>query len=252
MANKVAPSYTTKCDEHINEKLSKWIYKLDRIQDRHFDHKKINNGDVDNNVLHRISSWLYYLSTNYKKHDNICVVDSVNIVNNSPTKVLVAINKGTLSGEYIKQNLRFCLTAMNEHTTAEDIHRFGFQSGYEKESNKLKNFNAVKRDKEGLYYVTKNTCFYLSCEVSEIFEEIDHYLFVAEIVESKFIDEKSEQMSYAYYSKNIKPNLIKNWGVRYCCDVCGYIHPNKSIPDECPICGNDKTHFYPYDGKEEK
>lgn len=41
--------------------------------------------------------------------------------------------------------------------------------------------------------------------------------------------------------KQAKPEATKKWR----CQVCGYIHHGEAPPDQCPVCGADKSQFVP-------
>ena len=78
------------------------------------------------------------------------------------------------------------------------------QSG--REVDKFAAFDAVKRSRNGLLYVTENTNAMFSCRVKEKINLGSHMMFIGEVTESKVLG-SGTSCTYAHYHKAIKPKF---------------------------------------------
>ena len=73
-----------------------------------------------------------------------------------------------------------------------------------------------------------------------------HVLFLCSVVESQVLS-KAENMTYAYYQKNVKPKPQEKKEKKkgFVCKICGYVYEGDTLPEDfvCPICKHGASDF---------
>ena len=92
-------------------------------------------------------------------------------------------------------------------------------------------------------YLTKYSNSYISGKVTETIDLDTHYMFVADFVDAKILNEE-KSVTYDDYHAKIKPkpeNKVKG----YRCKICGYIYEGDPLPDNfiCPLCKHGPDDF---------
>ena len=136
--------------------------------------------------------------------DNGCITNSAVQVAESPTQIAVSVQKGNLTREMIEKTGVFNVSVLTEDVPFETIRHFGMQTG--REVDKFKDFSAVKRGHNGLYYVTEHTNAMFSCQVQQTVDLGSHMMFIGKVTESKVLG-KDVSCTYAHYHKAIKPKF---------------------------------------------
>ncbi len=197
--------------------------------------------NTDLKALYNIGYGLYVVTCNNGEKDNALIVNSVNQLTSSPTKIAVTINKQNYSHHIIKQTGKLninCLTTDAPFSVFED---FGFVSG--RNVDKLSKYDTL-RSKNGLMYLTKYINSFLSLKVEQYVDMDTHGMFICTIEEAKVIN-KMETMSYTYYHANVKPKPQTDGKKGYVCKICGYIYEGDNLPDDyiCPLCKHGAEDF---------
>ena len=136
--------------------------------------------------------------------DNGCITNTAVQVASEPTRLAVSVQMENLTREIIESTGKFNVSVLTENTPFETIRHFGMQSG--REVDKFAAFDAVKRSRNGLLYVTENTNAMFSCRVKEKINLGSHMMFIGEVTESKVLG-SGTSCTYAHYHKAIKPKF---------------------------------------------
>ena len=84
---------------------------------------------MDNTAIYRIPYGLYYLVTSNGAKQNICVVNTVAQVTDTPQRISVTVLKTNLTCEMIAASGTFSAAILDIDSTLEDVAHFGQQSG---------------------------------------------------------------------------------------------------------------------------
>ena len=87
---------------------------------------------MDNKSLFKLSYGLYYVGTKGAR-PNACVVNTAIQVTNQPNKIAVMVNKDNLTADIIDYTGLFTVSVMDVDARLDDIARFGFASGADKD-----------------------------------------------------------------------------------------------------------------------
>lgn len=199
---------------------------------------------IDNNAMFSISYGLFVLTAKDNEFNNGCIVNTVMQVTDSPKQIVVGVNKNNKTHDMIVSSAKFNVSVISEKADFSLFKQFGFKSG--KDTDKFSDFSDCKKSENDIYYITKGTNAYISCNVVKVIDCITHSLFVAEVTDAvKLNDENSA--TYDYYFKNIKPKPQKEAGSskKFVCKICGYVYEGESLPEDfvCPLCKHGSDVF---------
>ena len=206
---------------------------------------------IDEKALFKIQYGLYVLTAKDEVKDNGCIINTVSQVTNTPSRIMIAVNKQNYTHDMISRSGIFNISVLTESTGFEVFKNFGFQSGHN--CNKFDGFNDVKRSENGLLYLTENSNAVISGKVVGSYDYETHTIFVAEITEAITLSGE-RSVTYTYYFEHIKPKpeQKKSQGKVWTCVICGYQYedekekiPFEELPDDwvCPICKHPKSDF---------
>ena len=142
------------------------------------------------------------LTTEGDGRDNGCITNTAVQVANSPTRLMVSVQKGNLTREMVEKSGKFNVSVLTEDVPFETIRHFGMQSG--RDVDKFADFVGFERSENGLIYLTDHTNAMFSCKVVEKIDLGSHMMFIGEVTESKVLG-KDPSCTYAHYHKAIKP-----------------------------------------------
>lgn len=190
--------------------------------------------EIDNNAIFKISYGLYVLTTNYNGVDNGCIINTCQLLTDTPKRISVTVNKENLTCEMLLKSKVLNVSVLTEKCTFETIKHFGFQTG--REVNKLDEKYPVSENK--VKYINEYTNAYISGKVIDTVDLDTHILFICEVTEAKQISDENS-LTYEYYLQHVKPKpntLEKKKG--YVCKICGYLYEGDNLPDDyiCPLC----------------
>ena len=144
----------------------------------------------------------------------------------------------------VKKAGRFNISIVTEDAPYALFQRFGFQSG--REVDKFADVDYDDRMANGIRYVPTYTNAVLSCEIIDSKDVDTQVVYIANVVEAKVLS-AAKSCTYAYYHAHIKPknNPAKEQKEGWVCQVCGYFHEGKEMPDDfsCPLCNHGKEDF---------
>lgn len=166
----------------------------------------------DQHILDCVTYGSYVLTTSVDEKDNGCIIDTVMRVSKDPNRVIISVNKDTLTCEMIRRSNHFTISVLNVKAGKDLYSRFGYQSG--REVDKFDGFANCKRVANGDMAITKGTNAYFSVKVEQSLDMGTHMVFVGVVTDGeRFNDVVSA--TYAYYQKYIKPTKEKKPGNKY-------------------------------------
>ena len=203
---------------------------------------------MDNKVMYSLSYGLFVLSARQGDKDNGCITNTAIQVTTDPNRIVIAVNKSNYTHDMVKETGRFTVSVLSEEAKFELFKRFGFQSG--RDVDKFAGFEAhVKKDAEGIPYVTQGTNAWLSCKVVSATDLGTHTLFLADVLDGGVLS-GAPSATYAYYQAHIKPKPAASAPAasekkRWVCTVCGYVYEGDELPADyiCPLCKHPASDF---------
>ena len=202
---------------------------------------------IEREAMYKITYGLFMLTTTDGQKQNGCIVNTVSMITDNPTRIVVFVNKANYSEELLRKTGIFNVSILTESTPFDTFKQFGFQSG--RNVDKFEG-GRYETSANGLYYLPEHTNAVLSGKVVDMLDYGTHTLFVAEVTEAKKLsDEKS--VTYEYYQSNIKPKpqAVKTEEPsakgKWVCKICGYVHEGDELPDDfiCPWCKHPASDF---------
>ena len=220
-------------------------------------------------ALRPISYGLYIIGSRKGDRINGQIANTVVQVCSEPPAISVAINKGNLTHEFIKDSGVFSVSVLCQDAPLSLIGKFGWKSG--RDADKFDGVNYILGETR-VPIVLDHAVAYMEAKVVNEADAGTHTIFIGELVGAEVLSE-DEPMTYAHYHKvkrgttpKTAPSYIeeKKGGTprmaKYKCSVCGYIYdPEKGDPDSgvapgtpfedlpgdwsCPVCGASKSEF---------
>lgn len=191
---------------------------------------------------------LFVLTARQGEKDNGCIINTVMQVTDTPTRIVIAVNKTNYTHDMVRNSGLFGVSILSEGAGFDLFRRFGLQSG--RDTDKFDGFDYVRRGEDGLFYVTQGVNAWLSCRVVSTMDLGSHTLFLADVVDGDVISDVPSA-TYAYYQAHIKPKpqagAEKSEKKRWVCKVCGYIYEGDALPADfiCPLCKHPAEDFEP-------
>ncbi|MBQ7325234.1 MAG: flavin reductase [Clostridia bacterium] len=195
-------------------------------------------------ALYNLTYGVYLLSAQQNGRDNASIINTAVQVANNPTRVSIAVIKGTYTHDMIAATGRCNLSAITTDAPFSLFQHFGMQSG--RDTDKFATFTDVARSENGLYYLTKWASSFLSLTVTESHDLGSHTLFIGEVVDGEVLA-SANNCTYGYYQTVIKASAPKPATTKtgWRCKVCGYIHEGEELPADfiCPLCKHGVEDF---------
>ena len=234
--------------------------------------------DCDLEALFTLSYGLYIVTSHEGRRLNGQISNAVMQVTDTPPRLAAAVNKKSLTHEFILASGVFAVTVLAESAPKKLIGLFGFRSG--RDIDKLSRVSC-EIGPTGCPIVRDHALACAEVRVEKAPDCGTHTVFIGEVVGARIMGQ-GRPMTYAYYrevlggktpptaptyraaeaaspAKQTKepPNMKK-----YICDVCGYVYdpaagdPDNGVapgtafedlPDDwvCPECGAGKEDFSP-------
>ena len=198
---------------------------------------------MDREAVYKISYGLFVLTTKDGEKQNGCIVNTVSMLTDNPTRLVVFVNNGNYTCEMIKKSGVFNASVLAESAPFELFKQFGFATGRDTDKFAGKVYPTAEN---GVYYIAENTNAVLSAKVVDAYDYGTHTLFVAEMTDAKKLSDEASA-TYDYYHKNIKPKPAQKTEEKkkWVCKICGYEYEGDELPDDyiCPICKHPKEDF---------
>ncbi len=203
---------------------------------------------IEKEAMYKLTYGLFVLSAKDGAKQNGCIVNTVSMLTDNPTRITVYVNKANYTNDMIKKTGVFNVSVLTESAPFDIFKQFGFASGREVDKFADKTYPSAEN---GVYYLTEHVNAVLSAKVVDMLDYGTHTLFVAEVTSAqKLSNEKSA--TYEYYQSNIKPKAqpssaekAEKKGGKWVCKVCGYVYEGEELPDDfiCPWCKHPASDF---------
>ena len=201
--------------------------------------------NLEQSAFFKLTYGLFILTAKDKK-DNGCVINTAQLLTNTPKKITIAVNNSNLTCDIIKKTGEFNVSVLSESVPFETIKAFGFASG--RDTDKFAGREDIARSSNGLTYLTENTCAVISAKVIQSIDCGTHTLFIAEATEARVTSDE-KPVSYDFYLNHIKPspNKLAEKKKGYVCKICGYVYEGDTLPADfiCPLCKHGAEDFEP-------
>lgn len=202
---------------------------------------------IEREATYKITYGLFMLTTTDGEKQNGCIVNTVSMITDNPTRIVVFVNKANYSEELLRKTGVFNVSVLTESAPFDIFKQFGFQSG--RDVDKFKG-GRYETSANGLYYLPEHANAVLSGKVVDYYDYGTHTLFVAEVTEAKTLSSE-KSVTYEYYQSNIKPKPQapkaeeKGEKGKWVCKICGYVHEGDELPDDfiCPWCKHPAEDF---------
>lgn len=211
------------------------------------DVKAGNKEQINFDAMYKLSYGLYLVTTKDGEKANGCIINTAQMVTESPAQISFTINKANHTADMILKTKTFNLYTLSENAPFDVIKHFGFQSG--RDVNKFNGDNRFLIDAEGNLkddYFPPIFNSYIKGEVNQAIDLGTHYMFIGGVKEAKLISDKPS-MTYQYYFDHVKPsiNLLPASTNQYACKICGFVYEGDEVPDDyiCPLCKHGKDAF---------
>lgn len=195
----------------------------------------------DDRALFCLGYGLYLVSVRDEK-DNGIIVNTIFQVTDTPCRIIVAMNKKSLSHDMFRNTGVANVNILDRTTPFSLIDRFGFISGREKD--KWEGF-PFTRTENGLAVPRQHVCAVLSLSAKRYFDLGTHGMFFCSVTASKLVSEE-KPLTYDEYHTRIKPRTEQG-KKGFVCRVCGFVYEGETLPPDyvCPLCGHGASAFEP-------
>lgn len=202
-------------------------------------------GSMDPAAFFKLSYGLFVLTAREGEKDNGCIINTAQLLTDTPKRITIAVNKQNLTHDMILRTGVFNVSVLTEKVPFKVFQHFGFQSG--RDTDKFAGWQGP-RSANGLCYLPEYTNALLSGRVISTADYGTHTLFVAEVTEARILSEEPS-VTYSYYFQHIKPKpqpqAEKKKG--FVCKICGYVYEGDTLPEDfvCPLCKHGAADFEP-------
>ena len=202
-------------------------------------------GSMDPAAFFKLSYGLFVLTAREGEKDNGCIINTAQLLTDTPKRITIAVNKQNLTHDMILRTGVFNVSVLTEKVPFKVFQHFGFQSG--RDTDKFAGWEGP-RSANGLCYLPEYTNALLSGRVISTADYGTHTLFVAEVTEARILSEEPS-VTYSYYFQHIKPKpqpqAEKKKG--FVCKICGYVYEGDTLPEDfvCPLCKHGAADFEP-------
>ncbi len=155
----------------------------------------VNKLMVEPRVFFLISSGIYLISSKKDDKFNSLIACSLTQVSANPPRLVVSINKESLTHEYITYSKIFSVSVLSIDTPKKFIMMYGFRSG--RTFDKFKEIN-YKIGKSGAPIIIDNSIAYLDCEVDGTFDCGTHTTFYGKVIDAELL-KVDKPMTYSHY-----------------------------------------------------
>ena len=202
-------------------------------------------GSMDPAAFFKLSYGLFVLTAREGEKDNGCIINTAQLLTDTPKRITIAVNKQNLTHDMILRTGVFNVSVLTEKVPFKVFQHFGFQSG--RDTDKFAGWEGP-RSANGLCYLPEYTNALLSGRVISTADYGTHTLFVAEVTEARILSEEPS-VTYSYYFQHIKPKPQPQAEQKkgFVCKICGYVYEGDELPEDfiCPLCKHGAADFEP-------
>lgn len=150
---------------------------------------------IDTHALADMTYGLFIVGAKKEEKFNAMIANSVFQVTAEPPKIAIALNKQSLTHDYIKETGLFCVQPIAQEANMLFLGNFGFRTG--------KNYDkfakvSYKLSSQGLPIVLENTLSWMSVKVNQTIDLGTHTMFIGPVQDTQIIKE-GQPLTYTYY-----------------------------------------------------
>ena len=229
---------------------------------------------IDFEALFKISYGLYIVCSGDENRGNGFISNTIFQVTAEPPQFGACCSKDNFTASLIREYSCFSVSVLHTDTPPDIFGRFGYKSG--KDTDKLEGMQ-LQYGETGAPIVLNEAIAYFECRVVQTIDLGTHWLFIAELVQAKVLDDTKDPITYLHYRQVRKGVAPKNAPTyidksklekkdtgsgfkQYKCTACGHIYDEaigdpdngykagtrfEDLPDNwvCPVCGAEKEDF---------
>lgn len=203
---------------------------------------------MDTKAFFKLTYGLYVITSQYNGKDGGCIANTFTQVTSEPSQISITLNKNNFTTELIENSKVFNCGVLLDEVSMDVIRHFGFQSG--KDVDKFKDIEYFV-DENNVKQIKKGLAATFSCKVNKVIDVGTHYMFIAEVVDAKVLNEDAVLTYTNYHLKKNgatpknAPSYIEEKKKGYRCTICGFIYEGETLPDDyvCPVCKKDASYF---------
>ena len=202
---------------------------------------------MNNKAMYKLSYGLFVLTACQDGKDNGCIINTAIQAASEPNTITIAVNKANHTHDMVLATGKFTVSTISQDDDFDLFKHFGFQSG--RDVDKFADFTDCVRGSNQLYYITRGTNAYISCEVRQTVDLGSHTLFICSITDMDVLSDVPS-VTYDYYQTNIKPKpqavgTTPEGQTIWRCRICGYEYVGEELPADfiCPLCKHPASDF---------
>ena len=104
-------------------------------------------------AMYKISYGLFVLTTKYEGKQNGCIVNTVSMLTDNPTRIVVFVNKANYTEELLRKSGELNVSILTESTPFEVFKQFGFCSG--RDTDKIKECSLTTTETYGVRVINE-------------------------------------------------------------------------------------------------
>lgn len=144
----------------------------------------------------KLSYGLYVVSTKHGETLNGYIANTVFQVTAEPPKLAVSCSKDNFTTGMIEESGVLAVSILHQEADQKIISTMGYKTG--SDINKFEGLNYIE-GQTGSPILTDGCIAWFDCKVVQKLDVGTHIIFIAEVVDSKLIDDTKNPMTYAYY-----------------------------------------------------
>ena len=202
---------------------------------------------MDKKAMYKLSYGLFVVTSELNGRLNGCISNTAMQVTTDPNQIVIAINKGNLTHDYMLASNKFNVSILSQDADFGLFRHFGFQSG--RDGDQFADFHDCRMSGNGLPYITRGTNAWMSCWIDRTIDLGTHTLFIAMVTDAEVLS-GTPSCTYEYYLSEIKPKPQKagtapQGKTVWRCRICGYEYEGEELPADfiCPVCKHPASDF---------
>ena len=199
---------------------------------------------MDLKALFKISHGVYVTGAKDEKGRLIgSCVDSVMVIEVSPTQILVSMGKSSYTAQNVLKTKHMTLSVLPADAPDNLIQNFGMQSSKDSDKWSQSSYELVSD-----LPVLKEAVAAMDLKVSGIQETATHFVLLCDVIDA-WPGTMKDPLIYQEYQNRKRKDEKMSETKKWVCSVCGYIYdgevPFEELPEDwvCPLCGEGKSAF---------
>ena len=154
------------------------------------------------NLLFKITYGLYVLTSEADGKAGGCVINTLSQQTSEPERFSVTVNKLNFTHDLIMKSGKFAVALLSKSVKFDLIKGFGMRSG--RDADKFAGVKTVTA-KNGCKVPAEGVIGWFEMKVEKTIDFGTHTMFVTSVTDNGVLDEKGEELTYAYYHSDVKP-----------------------------------------------